>query len=252
MTNDEETCPGGLACPGELRQYFDDGTIDAYERVLSEGKEAVVHVVSKKEGGEKKLYAAKVYKKREERGFRNRADYALTQHVFKRRELAAIRKKSRFGLAAAEGVWQHREIAYLAELAAAGADVPAIVSAGSGSFVMEYLGEGEDRALKLAETGRDLPDPARVLERLLWNVETFLRLNIVHGDLSPYNVLYFRGRVTVIDFPQASDARVNPNAPELLLRDLENVCGFFARRGIRSDPQALRDGLWERFEGNML
>ena len=34
----EESCTGReSACPETLRQYFDDGTIDGYERVLSEG-----------------------------------------------------------------------------------------------------------------------------------------------------------------------------------------------------------------------
>ena len=50
MNNINESYPGGVrACPEALRQYFDDGTINGYERVLSEGKEAVVHVVSKKQ-----------------------------------------------------------------------------------------------------------------------------------------------------------------------------------------------------------
>ena len=88
MTYNEESYTGGTcACPEELRQYFDDGTIDGYERVLSEGKEAVVHVVSKSGAG-KRYYAAKVYKKREERAFKNRADYLVTQNLFAQPERA--------------------------------------------------------------------------------------------------------------------------------------------------------------------
>lgn len=247
----EESYPGGAcACPEELRQYFDDGTIDGYERVLSEGKEAVVHVVSKSGEGGRKYYAAKVYKKREERGFKNRADYFVTQNLFSRRELLAINKKTRFGRRVEEAVWQNREVAYLEELLAAGADVPAVVKAGENSFIMEYLGEGGERALKLIEARGGIADPRGVFARLLENVELFLRCNIVHGDLSPYNVLYHGGRAVVIDFPQASDPRRNPNAQALLLRDLRNLCAFFAKCGVPADPDALFSEMWTKYQLN--
>lgn len=247
----EESYTGGAcACQEELRQYFDDGTIDGYERVLSEGKEAVVHVVSKSGNGGKVYYAAKVYKKREERGFKNRADYFVTQNLYKRRAILAIRKKTRFGRDVEEAVWQNRETGYLAELLAVGADVPALVKAGQDSFIMEYLGEGEERAPKLIEARGELADPRGVFERLIGNVELFLRCNIVHGDLSPYNVLYYRGRAVVIDFPQASDPRRNPNAQALLLRDLRNICAFFSKCAVNSDPDALFGEMWDKYQLN--
>lgn len=249
----EESYPGGAcACPEELRQYFDDGTIDGYERVLSEGKEAVVHVVSKSGESGLKYYAAKVYKKREERGFKNRADYFVTQNLFSRRELLAINKKTRFGRRVEEAVWQNRETIYLEELLAAGADVPVLVKAGEDSFIMEYLGEGDERAPKLIEARGEIADPGGVFARLLENMELFLRCNIVHGDLSPYNVLYHRGRAVVIDFPQASDPRRNPNAQALLLRDLRNLCAFFAKCGVPADPDALFGEMWTKYQLNVL
>jgi len=251
MNYKDESYPGGAcACPEELRQYFDDGTIDGYERVLSEGKEAVVHVVSKSAEGGRKYYAAKVYKKREERGFKNRADYFVMQNMYKRRAMLAVSKKSRFGRAVEEAVWQDREVNYLEELLAAGADVPAVVRAGENSFIMEYLGEGEERALKLIEARGEIADPRGVFARLLGNVELFLRCNIVHGDLSPYNVLYHRGRAVVIDFPQASDPRRNPNAQALLLRDIRNLCAFFSKCAVNSDPDALFGEMWHKYQLN--
>ena len=247
----EGSCPGrDSACPETLRQYFDDGTIDGYERVLSEGKEAVVHVVSKNKNGGRQYYAAKVYKKREERGFKNRADYFVTQNLYKRRALLAISKKTRFGLAVEEGAWQNRETTYLAELLAAGADVPALVKAGQGSFIMEYLGDGVERALKLVEAKDGIKDPRGVFARVMRNIELFLRCNIVHGDLSAYNVLYHRGRVVVIDFPQASDPRRNPNAQALLLRDIRNICAFFAKCGVAAAPDAIFEDMWHRYQLN--
>ena len=251
MNHNEGSYPGGAcACPETLRQYFDDGTIDGYERVLSEGKEAVVHVVSKSGSGGKTCYAAKVYKKREERGFKNRADYFVAQDLYKRRALLAIHKKTRFGLAVEEGAWQNRETAYLAELLAAGADVPALVKTGQGSFIMEYLGDGGERALKLIEAKGEITDPRGIFMRVIRNIGLFLRCNIVHGDLSPYNVLYYRGRIAVIDFPQASDPRRNLNAQALLLRDIRNICAFFARLGVTAAPDAIFDDMWNKYRMN--
>jgi len=251
MNYNEGSYTGGRnGCPEALAQYFDDGTIDGYERVLSEGKEAVLHVVSKSGNGGKLYYAAKVYKKREERGFRNRADYFVEQNLYKRRSMLAIRKKTRFGREVEEAVWQNRETSYLRELLAAGADVPALVKAGQDSFIMEYLGDGRERALKLVEAKGEITDPCGAFERVLRNIELFLSCNIVHGDLSPYNVLYYRGRVVVINFPQASDPRRNPNAPALLLRDIRNICAFFAKWDIPAEPEAIFDGMWSSWQLN--
>ncbi|OIO00121.1 MAG: hypothetical protein AUJ51_10960 [Elusimicrobia bacterium CG1_02_56_21] len=246
----EESCPGRLnACPEELRQYFEDGTIDGYERVLSEGKEAVVHLVASSRSGRKVYYAAKVYKKREGRGFKNRADYFVAQNMYKRRAILALSKKTRFGRSVEEAVWQNRETGYLKELLAAGADVPRLVRAGSDSFIMEYLGGEDGHAFKLIEAKRDMTDAAGVFRSIMRNVELFLRCNIVHGDLSPYNVLYYRGRVVVIDFPQASDPRRNPNAGALLLRDIRNICAFFLP-AVKTDPDAIFEDMWSRYQLN--
>jgi RIO kinase 1 len=69
----------------------------------------------------------------------------------------------------------------------------------------------------------------------------------VHADLSPFNVLYHEGRATVIDFPQAVDARTNRNSYELLRRDLHNLTQHFARYGVTADPDLLANDLWRRY-----
>jgi RIO kinase 1 len=92
------------------------------------------------------------------------------------------------------------------------------------------------------------PDEARPLfERLVRNVELWLANDTVHGDLSAFNVLYWEGRATVIDFPQAVDPRFNPHARALLRRDLENLCRYFGRLGVTADGARIADTLWRRF-----
>jgi RIO kinase 1 len=74
-------------------------------------------------------------------------------------------------------------------------------------------------------------------------IELMLYRNVVHGDLSPYNVLVWEGTATIIDLPQAVDPRKNRHAERLLERDVTRVCEYFARYGVRSSPQRLASDL---------
>ena len=87
-----------------------------------------------------------------------------------------------------------------------------------------------------------------MLDDLLYDVETLLRHNRVHGDLSPFNVLVHDGRARIIDFPQAVDPRMNRNACNLLFRDVENLCRHFARCGVDDfNPSQIAGHMWGRF-----
>jgi RIO kinase 1 len=55
-----------------------------------------------------------------------------------------------------------------------------------------------------------------------------LACDLVHGDLSPYNVLLGRAGPVVIDFPQVVGAAHNSQAEAFFQRDLQNLHRFFA------------------------
>ncbi len=82
------------------------------------------------------------------------------------------------------------------------------------------------------------------VEQLLHNLTIFLDCDHVHGDLSPYNILYWQDRLQIIDFPQAVDALDNPHAFGLLARDVEIVPAYFAPHGILADSRRLALKLW--------
>jgi RIO kinase 1 len=69
----------------------------------------------------------------------------------------------------------------------------------------------------------------------------------VHGDLSAYNVLYWNGQATIIDLPQAVDPYANPEAFFLLHRDIERLCEYFDRYGVKSNPGQITRDLWARY-----
>ena len=112
---------------------------------------------------------------------------------------------------------------------------------------MEYTGDDGGPAPVLRRLCVQ-PEEARGLHGLvLDDVALWLRYNIVHADLSPYNILYQKGRAWVIDFPQAVDARSSPNARMLLGRDVSYVCAYSARYGLVPDPARIAARMWGHY-----
>jgi RIO kinase 1 len=92
------------------------------------------------------------------------------------------------------------------------------------------------------------PDEATPLfDEALRNVELLLAFGMIHGDLSAYNILYWEGRIALIDFPQATDIANNPNARAILRRDIARLCQYFAQQGDHRNPLAIADDLWRRY-----
>jgi RIO kinase 1 len=112
---------------------------------------------------------------------------------------------------------------------------------------MEFIGEEDEPAPQLKDVRLSAAEARAVFDRLVWNVELFLANHLVHADLSPYNVLHRTEGLTIIDLPQAVDARSNSNARALLGRDVENLCRHFERLGVRTNPSAQAGDLWRRF-----
>jgi RIO kinase 1 len=69
--------------------------------------------------------------------------------------------------------------------------------------------------------------------------------DIVHGDLSAYNLLYREGQITMIDFPQVVSAQNHPSAWQIFSRDVRRVCEYFSRQGVKTDAGRLAAELWK-------
>jgi RIO kinase 1 len=89
-------------------------------------------------------------------------------------------------------------------------------------------------------------------DELLYDVETMLADNLIHGDLSDFNVLLWAGEPFVIDLPQALDPRVNLRSELLLRRDIERLCQWGRRFGVERDADSFATELWIRWlEGEL-
>jgi hypothetical protein len=74
----------------------------------------------------------------------------------------------------------------------------------------------------------------------------------VHGDLSDFNVLMGHAGPVLIDFPQAVDPAQNQNARKLLVRDVDNLNGFFARSAPGRQLLPYGEELWDLYARSQL
>jgi len=217
-------------------------------RPMKSGKEATVVLCEAHPRTGRDLIAIKEYKPIEERGFRADLAYMGADiRTLKARDRRAIQKKTAWGHQMQEGLWIHREWERLVELHAAGCDVPEPIAQGPRSIAMEYIGSIETAAPQLNRVRLGHREARDAWERIVANVEKMLAANVIHCDLSPYNILWWDERPVLIDFPQAVDPRTARDGHELLERDLGNVARHFERLGLRVDSRSVAHGLWVGF-----
>jgi RIO kinase 2 len=122
--------------------------------------------------------------------------------------------------------------------------VPRPIDHNRHAIVMEKLDGVE---LARAELSSD--QVVGVLELILRELSAAYGAGYVHADMSEYNVAVGADGVTIFDWPQAV-ATDHDNARELLVRDVENLLGYFRRKYPAETPDldaervadAVRDG----------
>jgi RIO kinase 1 len=245
--------------PASLGPFIEDALITDVQAMIKGGKEACVYRCAAHASLGVPYLAAKVYRPRQFRNLRNDALYREGRSMLvpsgseikptDGRVRRAIRKKTSFGREVLHLSWMTHEYDAMKRLHALGGDVPEPVAVGGNAILMGYIG-GSDRA---APTLHEADIPANVApalrDRALHNAELLLRADLVHGDLSAFNILYWEGELALIDFPQVVDALRNPQAKELLRRDLERLDGYFAVRGAPIDVNGTVDAWWEQYIG---
>ncbi|QAT87012.1 RIO1 family protein [Corallococcus coralloides] len=229
-----------------LETLLADGIIDAVIGQLKTGKEAEVWLVQ--HAGQ--VVAAKLYKERHERNFRNNSGYKEGREVRNSRTRRAMEKGSRFGQAAAEEAWKNAEADSLYKLHAQGVRVPTPVLFYEGILLMELVRDAEGQpAPRLVEAPPQTPEEAEALYLdLRAQVVRTLCADLIHGDLSPYNILMSGSGATIIDFPQTVAAARNSQAEFYFRRDLDNVRQFLEGFSTRLAGRAGDTGeIWNAY-----
>jgi len=200
-----------------------DGVIDEVLGRLKSGKEANISLVRRGEG----VLAAKVYKDRSTRSFKNNADYKEGRKIRNSRTQRAIEGGGRFGRNAAEQAWKSAEADALYRLVDSGVRVPRPVMFYEGVLLMELVTDGDGRpAPRMIDVAIEPGAAIGVYADLVAQIISMLCCDLIHGDLSPYNILAGAEGPTIIDFPQVVSAVHSSRAEFFFLRDFDNVVRF--------------------------
>jgi RIO kinase 1 len=215
--------------------------------VLKTGKEADVSLLVRQLDGRTNLLAVKRYRDIRERAFRNDVAYRADRNLGPKahREQRAIDKGTRKGIELHAHLWAGHEFATLSRLWSRGLPVPYPVQQLGTELVLEYLGDDDGAAPRLVQARVSPAERDDLLDQAVALLRGLTAAGVVHGDLSPYNLLVWQGRLYAIDFPQAVHPNRNPNGLDLLHRDVVNVLGWFARKGASVVPEALYAELLE-------
>ena len=228
-------------------RWFDDVL-----RLLKGGKEASVYQCAANPSVKAAFIAAKVYRPRRFRNLKNDHLYregrapldADGNVILNGGMLHAMAKRTEYGLQLSHTSWIEHEYITLRMLHAAGADVPKPYACGDNAILMEYIGGPSLSAPSLNEVQLTSSEAKLLFQQILHNVELTLAQGRVHGDLSAYNVLYWEGKIKLIDFPQSIDPFVNRSAHLIFQRDMTRICEYFQRQGVYCDSRQLAKQLW--------
>lgn len=240
-------CPSidTVKTPQGLQALIDDGVL----RPLKSGKEAAVYVV--RSGDE--VRCAKVYKDMAQWSFQQRVQYQEGRKVRGSRDERAIGKASKYGRKQQEVAWKNTEVDALYQLRGAGVRVPEPFGYFHGVLVMELITDGEGfSAPRLGEVELGAEQAREFHRMLIRQVVLMLCCGLIHGDLSPYNVLVDANGPVVIDFPQVVSAAGNNAARTMLLRDVNNLTAYFGHWAPELLDTWYGEEMWALFEAGEL
>jgi RIO kinase 1 len=242
----EPLCRGPEPRPDWL--VTSQAAVDTELGVLKTGKEADAFLLERAvpgsdAPGESVIMVAKRYRGEDHRTFHRSTAYTEGRRTRNTRDTRALAKKSAHGRAVAAGQWAWAEWEALVRCHQLGLPVPYPVQIDGTEILMEWItvdhDDGVETAPRLAQTRPQRPLLEWYFEQLRDAMAELVRHGVVHGDLSPYNILAAGERLVVIDLPQVVDLIGNPAGMDFLMRDCANVCGWFRARGLDVDEQDL-------------
>ncbi|OLS21948.1 MAG: RIO-type serine/threonine-protein kinase Rio2 [Candidatus Heimdallarchaeota archaeon LC_3] len=191
------------------------GLISSIGHKIGEGKESEIYTI---QNDDKKIGVIKIHYlgKGNFRSYKKLREYLAIKHhsssIYNSRLAAHHEAKS---LKRVEGI----------------IPVPRVWGVNRHCLLMDYI-EG----IELYKCGRIKKEYLRDLyQNLLQIIKDMLEIGIIHGDLSPYNILVSFDSIRdkyfpyIIDWPQSVNIN-HPNAQDILTLDVSNIIEFFAKR----------------------
>ena len=201
-----------------IYEFLNSGVLYEVHGVVSAGKESRVYWGRNKEGKE---LAVKIYLTASAEFRKGMLKYIEGDYRFK-----GVKRDTRSLIFA----WAQKEFRNLEQASRAKVRVPKPVAVKKNVLVMEFIGKNGVNAPSLKE--QTPSDPEKVYEVLLtYLMRLYRKAELVHGDLSEYNIMMWKGNPVIFDMSQAVPTS-HPMAEFFLRRDLVNVNRFFSRLGV--------------------
>ncbi len=217
-----------------LEEVFDKSTLMIVYRMLNRGYLKNINGVvrSGKEsrlywgiGRRNKLVAVKIFLTTSAEFLKGRMMYIQGDQRFR-----STRKDTRSLI----NLWALKEFRNLQQAVDAGVRVPAPLKVEGNVLLMEFIGRNGNPAPLLRETPLD--HPAKVYDKIAEAVKKlYQRAQLVHGDLSEYNIMIVNLEPVIFDLAQAVPPE-HPMAHEFLQRDLVRMNEYFSRIGVTVPP----------------
>lgn len=206
-----------------LYKLSNKGYFDILHGFVKQGKESSVLVGEKKDG---KLVAIKVH--------------AISASTFKQMQ-TYLKGDPRFhyikhNKRAIIFAWCKKEFKNMKIAFKAQVPCPEPIAQMNNVLVMEFLGKDSVPAPRLVDI--ELENPEKIFKEIIEYIHLLYKANLVHGDLSFYNILWYKEKPYFIDFSQGVVLQ-HPNALYLLKRDITNICNDFKKYGIKANPEEI-------------
>jgi RIO kinase 1 len=207
-----------------LGKFISDGVIDIVDFPISTGKEGNVF---RGVTPDKKLVAVKIYRTSTST-FKHILKYIIGDPRFE-----SIRK-TRMDIVYA---WTKKEFKNLERLKKTGVRAPKPIVYRKNVLVMEYIGDEEKPAPLLKDVTLD--NPKDVFDEIVdFVVKMYRKAELVHGDISAFNILMHEEKPYLIDLGQGVLIE-HPNAHDFLKRDIRNIVRYFKKFNIQADENKI-------------
>jgi RIO kinase 1 len=200
-------------------RFMTEGVLNEVNGVVSAGKEARVYWGKSKEG---KDLAVKIYLTSSAEFKKGMFKYIEGDYRFK-----GVKHDTRSLIFA----WAQKEFRNLEQAFQAKVNVPKPIAVKNNVLVMEFIGKDGRSAPSMKEQMPNNPEKNYKL-LLTYLTRLYRKADLVHGDLSEYNIMVWKGKPVVFDMSQSVPSS-HPLAKFLLERDLTNVNRFFSRLGVK-------------------
>lgn len=200
----------------DLYSLASKGVIDALGGSVCTGKEANIFRAMV---GEKEL-ALKIYRISTS-NFNAMQDYLHGDPRF-----SSVKGTKR----AIVSAWTRKEFRNLSRAEEVGIAVPHPIAMKENILVMDLIGEGDRVAPPLKDVELEPEEARAIYDRIVEYISLlYNRAQLVHADLSEFNILYHQGEPVIIDMGQ-SVTLDHPQARRFLERDIANVVHYFQKK----------------------